>query len=321
MDSGRREGATSSLGRSPIVTAQPMQAKDVAWRERSRAVRAIRLLRTRRPRTFREKVRYKMLRDHRRLLVTFADKAAVRTHVAAAVGEQYLPVAYAIVDDPGALQDMALPREFVVKPTHGSGAAIVVSEAASEDARLPSEPGSWMYRNVRPEFAERDEIVRIARGWVTQLYGQGPNREWAYGHVPRRVIVEELLAGAGGGIPDDYKFFVFHGRCAFVQVDTGRFGRRTQDFFQPDWRHVPLSGGPPWAVPEPPKPSRLAEMIEVAEKLGIGTDFVRVDLYDVDGRIVFGELTSYPAGGDSPFYPESFNEVFGRPWTVPRRYR
>ena len=59
----------------------------------------------------------------------------------------------------------------------------------------------------------------------------------------------------------------------------------------------------------------------MAEKLGIGTDFVRVDLYDVDGRIVFGELTSYPAGGDSPFYPESFNEVFGRPWTVPRRYR
>ena len=73
-----------------------------------------------------------------------------------------------------------------------------------------------------------------------------------------------------------------------MQVDSGRFGRRTQDFFRPDWRHVPLSGGPPWAVPEPPKPFRLAEMIEVAEKLRIGTDFVRVDLYDVDGRVVFG---------------------------------
>ena len=62
-------------------------------------------------------------------------------------------------------------------------------------------------------------------------------------------------------------------------------------------------------------------MIELAERLGAGTDFVRVDLYDVDGRIVFGELTSFPAGGDSPFDPESFNEEFGRPWTVPRRYR
>ena len=93
-----------------------MEAKDVAWRERSRAVRAIRLLRTRRPRTFREKVRYKMLRDHRRLLVTFADKAAVRTHVAAAVGEQYLPVAYGIVDDPGRCKTWRCPGNSSSSP-------------------------------------------------------------------------------------------------------------------------------------------------------------------------------------------------------------
>ncbi|MDQ1217799.1 ATP-grasp fold amidoligase family protein [Microbacterium arborescens] len=62
-------------------------------------------------------------------------------------------------------------------------------------------------------------------------------------------------------------------------------------------------------------------MISIAERLGEGTDFVRVDLYDVDGRVVFGELTSFPAGGDSPFEPESYNTEFGRPWTVPRRYR
>ena len=156
---------------------------------------------------------------------------------------------------------------------------------------------------------------------MAQLYGQGPNREWVYGRMPRRVIVEELLTGADGAIPDDYKFFVFHGRCAFVQVDGGRFGRRTQDFFRPDWQHLPLRGGPPRAEPRPVRPACLAEMIEVAERLGVGTDFVRVDLYDVDGRVVFGELTSFPAGGDSPFDPESFDEEFGRPWTVPRRYR
>jgi len=139
--------------------------------------------------------------------------------------------------------------------------------------------------------------------------------------VPRRVIVEELLASPDGGVPDDYKFFVFHGECGFVQVDAGRFGHRTQDFFDPRWNHLDLSGGPPWADPQPRPPARLAEMIDVAQRLGAGTDFVRVDLYNVGGRIVFGELTSYPAGGDSPFYPERFNEEFGRPWTVPRRYR
>ena len=300
---------------------RPSERGVVRWRERSRLVRVVRLWRTRNPRTFREKVRYKMLRDRRALVVTFADKAAVRDYVAEVVGQQYLPNAYAIVDDPAALYDVSLPDSYVVKPTHGSGAAIVVSERAPLESRLPAKSGSWVYRHVAAEFAPRADVVRIAGEWVAQLYGQGPNREWVYGRIPRRIIVEEMLATSDGSIPDDYKFFVFHGKCEFVQVDSGRFGRRTQDFFLPDWEHLPLSAGPPWANPAPAQPVCLAEMIALAERLGAGTDFVRVDLYDVDGRIVFGELTSFPAGGDSPFDPESFNEVFGRPWTVPRRYR
>ena len=293
----------------------------VRRRERSRLVRAVRLWRTRRPRTFRDKVRYKMLRDHRGLVVTFADKAAVRDYVADAIGPGFLPRAYAIVDDAAQLADVPLPADFVVKPTHGSGAAIVVSGRAPADATLPTDPGSWVYSHVRPEAAPRAELIRVAAGWLTQLYGQGPNREWVYGRVPRRVIVEEMLAGTDGGIPADYKFFVFHGRCEFVQVDAGRFGVRTQDFFTREWQHLPMSGGPPWARPEPPRAPGLATMIDLAERLGVDTDFVRVDLYDLDGRVVFGELTSFPAGGDSVFVPESFDEVFGRPWTVPRRYR
>ena len=219
----------------------------VRWRERSVLVRALRLWRTRNPRTFRDKVRYKMLRDHRPLMVTFADKAAVRGYVAAVVGERYLPRVYAILDDPAALADVRLPAACVVKPTHGSGAAIVVSDRAPHEARLPAEPGSWVYSHVRPEAAPTAEVIRIAAGWVTQLYGQGPNREWVYGQIPRRVIVEELLTGSDGAVPDDYKFFVFHGACAFVQVDKGRFGSRTQDFFTAAWEHLALRGSVPCA--------------------------------------------------------------------------
>jgi TupA-like ATPgrasp len=319
--SGEHGDVDASIRPRSEAASRRLGQEGVRWRERSNIVRAVRLWRSRNPHTFREKVRYKMLRDHRALVVTFADKAAVRDYVAKGVGGRYLPRAYAIVDDPAALRDVSLPDAYVVKPTHGSGAAIVVSDRAPREARLPSEQGSWEYSHVRPESAPREDVVRIARDWVAQLYGQGPNREWVYGRMPRRVIVEELLADADGAIPDDYKFFVFHGKCAFVQVDTGRFGRRTQDFFRPNWQHVPLSGGPPWADREPAKPARLSEMIDVAERLGADTDFVRVDLYDVDGRVVFGELTSFPAGGDNPFDPESFNEEFGLQWTVPRRYR
>lgn len=283
-----------------------------------------RLLRTARSRTFTEKVRYKMLRDHRQLLVTFADKAAVRDYVAGIVGERYLPRAYAVLDNPAGLTSLELPASYVVKPTHGSGAVVVVSPGAPGHARLPAPNASWVYCHVRPETVEREQLVAVAAGWLGKLYGQGPNREWAYGHVPRRVLVEELLVDsedASGGIPDDYKLFVFGQRCRFIQVDTGRFGHRTQDFYTPDWEHLALSGGPSWSATPQSPPARLAEMIALAERLARDTDFVRVDLYDVSDRIVFGELTSYPAGGDSPFYPGRFNAQFGREWTVPRRYR
>ena len=272
-----------------------------------------------------------MLRDHRQLMVTFADKAAMRGHVAAAVGAQYLPEQYFLLDDPRQLREISLPPACVVKPTHGSGVAIVVSDDAPADARLPAVDGSWVYRHVRPDAVDTDHLVALCSAWTAQLYGQGPNREWAYGHVPRRILVEELLHGPDGGVPDDYKFFVFDGVCHYVQVDRGRFGSRTQDFFTPSWTHLPLNGGHPWCDPTPTRPDSLPDMIDLAQTLGRGTDFVRVDLYLVADRhapggperhrIVVGELTSCPAGGDSPFDPPSFDLEFGRPWRVPRRYR
>jgi hypothetical protein len=262
-----------------------------------------------------------MLRDHRQLIVTFSDKAAVRDHVASLVGDDVLPQAFHLLDEPTGLRDVCMPEAYVLKPTHGSGAAVIVSGTADASARLPEARHSWVYRHVRPEHAPVEHLVAMGTHWLAQLYGQGPNREWAYGHVPRRLLVEEFLAGPDGAVPDDFKFFVFHGTCHYVQVDRGRFDRRTQDFFTPDWRRVRFSGGHPWADPPLPRPEKLGKMIELAERLGEGTDFVRVDLYDLPDRIVFGELSSFPAGGDSPFEPESYDLEFGSHWTPPRRYR
>ncbi|BDI23672.1 hypothetical protein L3i23_24480 [Herbiconiux sp. L3-i23] len=311
----------SVLAPSRSSLRTPSRTPRIRWRNRSRLVRWWRLMRTMNPQTFRQKVRYKMLRDHRPLLVTFADKAAVRDFVAARVGEASLPGCIAVLDDAADLLTLDLPDRYVVKPTHGSGAVIVVSPDAPEDARLPRPEHGWVYRHVRPEHVDREQLAAIAEVWCTKLYGQGPNREWAYGQVPPRVIVEEMLVGTDGGVPDDYKFFTYDGECRFIQVDGGRFGDRTQDFFTDRWEHLAMSGGPRWASPTPARPPHLDEMLAIAARLGAGTDFVRVDLYSLEGRIVFGELTSYPAGGDSPFEPASFDAEFGRPWRVPRRYR
>jgi hypothetical protein len=130
-----------------------------------------------------------------------------------------------------------------------------------------------------------------------------------------------MLTGPDGGIPDDFKFFVIHGICRYVQVDVARFGARTHDFYRATWEHLPVSGGHPWADPPRPRPVHLDEMMALAETLGADTDFVRVDLYDLPDRIVFGELTSYPGGGDGPFRPVRFDTEFGRHWTVPTRYQ
>jgi hypothetical protein len=262
-----------------------------------------------------------MLRDHRPLLVTFADKAAVREYVAQAVGADYLPRLYGTFDTAEAMATFEVPASCVIKPTHGSGAVVVVSPGAPGDASLPTPDASWVYCHVPRESVTTPQLVAIGRAWLSQLYGQGPNREWAYGLVTRRIIVEEMLAGPAGEIPDDYKIFLFHGRAQYIQVDSGRFGRRTQDFFLPSWQRLALSGGPPGATPPPTRPDRLEEMLAIAERLGRETDFVRVDLYVLPGRVVVGELTSYPAGGDSPFDPESFNRQFGQHWAVPKRYR
>lgn len=284
-------------------------------------MRWARLRRTRRPVTFTEKVRYKMLRDRRPLQVVFADKAAVRTHVAAVVGEQHLPRLVALLDDPAGLAGLDLPRECVVKPTHGSGACVVVSDAAPADARLPEPRWGWTYAHVRPEHADPAVLQAIAAGWCSKRYGRGPNHEWAYGQVRARVLVEELLVGPDGGVPADLKLFVMSGRVRFAQVDGGRFGTHLQDFFDRDWRPLPMTGGHPRSPVPPARPERYEEAVALAERLGAATDFVRVDLFCLPDRVVVGELTSSPAGGDSPFDPPEWDAAFGAPWTVPRRYR
>lgn len=291
-----------------------------AWRNRSRLVRAVRLTRTARPVTFNDKVRYKLLRDRRRLMVTFADKAAMREYVARTVGPQHLPRALLLTDDPALLAHAELPDSFVIKPTHGSGACVVLDPRAPAKARLPSPEHGWTYTHVRPQHADRERLVAIAERWLRARYGRGPNHEWAYGEVAPQVLVEELLQGPDLGVPADHKVFVFHGHSRFVQVDGARFGARTQDFFDRDWTPLPLSGGHPRSAAPPARPSRLCEMLRLAEALGAETDFVRVDLFCLSDRVVVGELTSSPAGGDSPFHPAGWNRRFGDTWVVPRRY-
>jgi len=284
----------------------------------------------RRPENFRGKVRWRMLKDRRPHLTTFADKVAVRDYVARLAGSECLTDCYAVVDDPGQLDRASLPREFVLKASHSSGGSWIVSEGApSEPLISPGaryEPGpltpfsGWNRILTTPDQLEWDVVVASSRKWLSLNYGDW-NLEWAYLHVPPRLLVEELLRGPDGQVPVDYEFFVFDGQVRLVYVLSGRFYDDRLNLYLPDWTPVDAKWDFPRADHEFPRPHSLERLVEVAEALGRGIDFVRVDLYDLGERVVFGELTSYPAGGVVQFEPASFNAEVGGWWTLPSIYR
>jgi hypothetical protein len=250
------------------------------------------------PRTINEKILFRMAFDRRPLWITLSDKVAVREFVAARVGPDVLAEHYAVVERPEELDLDRLPERFVVKPSHGSGAVIIVDDRAPADARLdPPASRSWCtaLEHVRKEALRDGSFRAMALNWLAASYS--PVSEWAYWAVPPRLVVEELLEDEDGAIPADYKFWCFDGEVAFIQVLLDRLDQPLRSIHLPDW--TPIEGdfgveGP--AVP-PGRPVALDRMLDIAGRLSVGLDFVRVDLYAVGERVVFGELTAYPDGG------------------------
>ena len=274
------------------------------------------LRRALRPRTFVDFVRRKMLFDRRPYLAVTADKARARDYVREKVGAHVLTEAYAITEDPRTIDWSAVPRTYACKATHGSGGVIVVSDDADPDARLPSHAGApWKRAVVRPEHAPPDQVAEHCLRWVRQRFGWGPGttHEHQYRHITPRVLVEELLQRPDGTPPNDYQLYVFHGRCELVVVIGSLLRGPRIDYFRPDWTRVPVTGKSPAAEVEPLPPANLAEMMRIAETLGAETDFVRVDLYDLGDRIVFGELTNTPRAGANLLDP-AFDLMLGGFW-------
>ncbi|MCA1790029.1 MAG: hypothetical protein LC667_09275 [Thioalkalivibrio sp.] len=279
-------------------------------------------VRTRNPRTFDEKVRYKMVRDRRPILTTISDKVAVREHVANTVGSEYLTRVYQVREDAGSIDWHDLPREFVCKVSHASGGVLLMTESADAGVPLPTyTPRGHGRLAVHPEALDTARASEILDHWLRKPYGwSGWKREWAYRNVPPRVLVEEFLCGPEGGIPADYKFYMLDGRCAFIQLDRDRYGSLERDLYTAEWEYMPVSKTKPRSGQKKPRPDRLDEMLRIAERLAAPFDFVRVDLYGLEDRVVFGELTLYPASGRGVFDPPEYGRIMGDRWTVPDRY-
>jgi TupA-like ATPgrasp len=311
--------------RALVVRSRPFRSAV----RRSKHVRHSRLLDRlrwwrRRPVTLNEKIRYKMAKDRRPLLTTFSDKLAVRDYVASRVDPDILNHVFLTAADPREIDVEQLPDPCVIKPTHGSGAVILVHDGADPSAVIPGVPdgAGWVSGTVsiRRDRIDQARFNSLADSWLSTDYGRTTSwAQWAYRDVPPRLIVERFLEGRDGAAPTEYKLMVFHGRVRWLYQVAIAAPRRLS-LFWPDWTPIPATYGFAKHEDPPSAPRALEEMIAVAEALGSETDFVRVDLYDVDGRMIFGELTNYSQGGRGILDPPEYRTILADGWDPPARY-
>ena len=287
--------------------------------------------RSRAPRTFTDKLRYKLVRDRRDFLYRTADRVQLRDYVERQLGQPATPQLYQVVADPAQLDWNSLPRQYVCKVAHGWRGMIMVSDHADAAARLPppsSDPG-WSRFAVRPDHADPQRMEALLLRWVQRSFGWGRgNYQWGYRMIPRRVVVEELLRTTDRDAPGEWSCFVFNGRCRILRarhlLSSGgvMFSRDGAVATFQYLKDTPLSLDAADGLSRPPLPAeKWVRIIEISERLGQDTDFVRVDLYDLGDRILVGEMTHYPSQGRVIFTPADADAQLGSWWTVPRRYR
>jgi hypothetical protein len=242
---------------------------------------------------FTEKMQHRKLFDRNPLFKVFCDKLEGRAYAEMADCGLKLPKLYWSGDDPASIPFDDLPVPYVIKSNHGSGALHVVRDSSN---------------------ASRDEIRTRCRQWLRRSYGRSRG-EWGYRDIGRRIYVEELLPAPTGQLfPDDYKFVTISGRVEWIENVHDRGQRHNKTYFDRNWKRIKVRR---WqGIPDPlrsplpgaPRPATLERMVEISERLAEGLDELRVDLYEIDGEVYFGEFTVYEESGMGVAYPE--DEVF-----------
>lgn len=219
-----------------------------------------------------------------------ADKYLARDFVRSKIGEKYLVRLLWHGTDASSIPFETLPSKCVVKTNHGSGGNIVLS-------------GKY----------DKVEVIQKLKKWLGENYYWG-NREYHYYEIPRRVLVEEFIDDGATDGPLDYRFWCIHGSPEVIQVDN--HSHTINPFYDMNWQKLSLSYRDEFDDCDIEKPENFDEMIDVATQLSSDFDFVRVDLYNVAGRVYFGELTFTPKAGNFKFKPEHWDALLGAKWKL-----
>ena len=267
--------------------------------------------------TFQKKILRKMAFDKDPMQTLYADKVKVREFVKERVGLKYLTDSFGEYASIKGLERNSFPKNFVLKSNHGSGASVICWEGAPKGTMLPANDSSriWDKYLIHPDDLVWEDLVNLSTNWMKANYywevGKFP--EWAYKGIKPMILAEELLL-ENNDLPSDYKFHMIDGKCAFIQVDVARYGNHQRNLYSEDWKLLNARTSHPPVSDFLPSPSSLSEMLKVAREISKGIDFIRVDLYAISGRVVFGEMTNYPNGGLAEIWPKSLNINLAKNW-------
>jgi len=249
------------------------------------------------PQTYNEKLQWLKLHDRRPLYTQIVDKFEVRSYVAEKIGKQYLiPLVGGPWDSFDEIDFDALPNQFVLKCTHDSGGVVVCKDKRAFDKEKAR--------------ALIEKHLKVNFFWA--------GREWPYKNVKPRIIAEQYMEDKSTSELRDYKFFCFDGTPRYLFIATERQDESVDtkfDFFDMDYKHLDIRNGHPNATVPPKKPVCFEEMKKLAAVLSKGIPQVRVDFYEVNGVVYFGELTLSHWSGAVAFEPEEWDLKFGE-WIV-----
>lgn len=243
------------------------------------------------PEGFNEKLQWLKLYDHNPMYTQMVDKVFAKDYVAEVIGEKYLIPTYGVWNSAEEIDFDQLPEQFVLKVTHDSGGVIICKK--------------------KSEFDRDRAIQKLTKSLKRKYYKV--HREWPYKDIKPRVIAEMYLEDSVSNELPDYKFMCFDGKVKCVFVCTNRYSDKGLHvtFFDRNWDRMPFERRYPAECGAIAKPQNYDTMIEIAEKLTAGIPFARVDLYEIKGRIYFGEITFYPGSGYEEFTPEKWDYILG----------
>lgn len=254
------------------------------------------------PSTFNEKLQWMKLWYHRPEFVVLADKIEAKKWVANIIGNEYIISTLGIWDDSENINLKQLPKQFVLKCNHNSGTGLFICK---DKNAITSQ--KW------------DKIKKdLNKGLAEDYYLQ--NREWPYKDIPRKILAEIFIIDNNHPELNDYKFFCFNGEPYTVLVATDRSTMVHFDFFDMSFKHMPFRQKYDVLSPHKiEKPKNFELMIDIARKLSKDIPHVRVDLYNIDGKIYFGEMTFFNNSGLEPFVPEVWDYKLGEMIILPEK--